>query len=155
LGNIEWNTYNKERIRDSKKTGAHAKDKKGVMYYMGVYESEGEYYEFATLGAKKYCYRETPSDKLHITIAGVTKTKGAKELERAGGIEAFKPGFIFREGGGTEAVYNDIPEIKKYTVEGHEIDITSNVVLRESTYTHGITAEYERLLEISHEGIDI
>lgn len=154
-GNIDWNAYNKERIKDSKHTGAFAKDPQGIIYYMGVYESEGEYHEFSALGAKKYCYRETETDSLHITIAGVTKKKGGKELEKAGGIEAFKPGFIFREAGGTEAVYNDVPEITKYTVEGHEIDITANVVLRDSTYTLGITAEYERLLEISHKGIDI
>jgi hypothetical protein len=161
VGEIDWTKYNKERIKDSKKTGAYAKDKNGLIYYMGVYESEtdklpnGAYHEFATLGAKKYCYRERPGDDLHITIAGVTKMKGGKELEKAGGIKAFKPGFIFREAGGTEAVYNDTPEITKYTVQGHEIEITSNVVLRDSTYTLGITAEYERLLEISHKGIDI
>ena len=155
LGNIDWSKYNNDRIKDSKRVGAFAKDPKGITYYMGVYESEGEYFEFSTLGAKKYCYREASTDDLHITIAGVAKKKGGKELDRAGGIEAFQPGFIFREAGGTEAVYNDIPEITQYVVEGHEISITSNVVLRESTYTLGITAEYERLLEISHEGIDI
>jgi hypothetical protein len=112
-------------------------------------------HEFATLGAKKYCYRETAADDLHITIAGVTKKKGGKELQAAGGIAAFTPGFVFHDAGGTEAVYNDKPAIQKYTVDGHEIDITANVVLRESTYTLGITAEYERLLEISHRAIDI
>jgi len=155
LGDIDWTEYNNERIKDSKKTGSYAKDPEGITYYMGVFESEGQYYEFSTLGAKKYCYRETPESELKVTIAGVTKKKGGKELEKAGGIKAFKAGFIFHEAGGTEAVYNDKPEITKYTVEGREIEITSNVVLRPSTYTLGITAEYERLLEISHEGIDI
>jgi hypothetical protein len=155
INDMDWTAYNKERIKDSTKTGAYAKDPAGEIHYMGVYESEGQYYEFSTLGAKKYCYRETPDSELKVTIAGVTKKKGGKELEKAGGIEAFKPGFIFREAGGTEAVYNDVPEVTHYTVEGHEIDITANVVLRDSTYTLGITAEYERLLEISHEGIDI
>lgn len=155
LGDIDWTEYNNKRIADSDKTGAYAKDKKGSTYHMGVYESEGEYCEFATLGAKKYCYRVTENDDLHITIAGVTKKKGGKELERAGGIKAFQPGFIFREAGGTEAIYNDKPEIARYTVEGREIDITANVVLRDSTYTLGITAEYERLLELSREKLDI
>ena len=52
-------------------------------------------------------------------------------------------------------VYNDTPEVTKYNIEGREIEITSNVVLRNSTYTLGITAEYEKLLEIAHLGIDI
>ena len=154
LGDADFSEFNKQRERDSKESGAYATDPKGHIHYMGVYESEGEYYEFSTLGAKKYCYREEKGGKLKVTIAGVTKKKGGKELEAAGGIEAFAPGFVFKEAGGTEAVYNDKPEIGKYTVEGHEIEITSNVVLRESTYTLGITAEYERLLEISQKGID-
>jgi hypothetical protein len=155
IGNVDWTEYNKERIRDSKHTGAEATDPKGEKHYMGVYEQETPYYEFATLGAKKYCYRETPDGDLHITIAGVTKKKGGRELEEYGGIKAFKPGFVFYKAGGTEAVYNDIPEVTHYTVDGHEILITANVVLRPSTYTLGITAEYERLIEISHRGIDI
>jgi hypothetical protein len=158
LYDIDWNAYNKEREKDSKKSGAYATDPKGVTHYMGVYEIETDgdgYYEFATLGAKKYCYREAPNKDLHITIAGVTKKAGGKELEKAGGISAFKAGFIFTEAGGTEALYNDNPEITKYDIDGHEISITSNVVLRESTYTLGITAEYEKLLQISHKGIDI
>jgi hypothetical protein len=155
LNNIDWREYNNSKIKASKSTGAFAKDPKGTTHYMGVFESEGEYCEFSTLGAKKYCYRETAQSELKVTIAGVTKKKGGKELEKAGGIAAFKPGFIFKEAGGTEAVYNDIPEVAKYTVEGREIEITANVVLRESTYTLGITAEYQRLLEIAHEGIDI
>lgn len=149
LGSADWESYNKKRIADSKKSGAFATDPKGVTHYMGVYEYEGEFFEFATLGAKKYCYRKTPQSRLTVTIAGVTKSKGGNELEKAGGISAFKEGFTFREAGGTESVYNDNPEIKTYIVDGHEIPITSNVVIRDSTYTLGITAEYARLLEDS------
>jgi hypothetical protein len=158
LTDIDWTKYNKDREKESKKNGAYATDPNGITHYMGVYEIETEgsgYYEFSTLGAKKYCYRETPTSELHITIAGVTKKAGGKELEKAGGIKAFKPGFIFTEAGGTEAVYNDNPEITNYNIDGHNISITSNVVLRESTYTLGITAEYEKLLQISYKGIDI
>lgn len=152
LRDIDWDKYNKDRIKDSKKSGAYAADPSGEVHYMGVYESEGEYEEFATLGAKKYCFKK--GGKLEVTIAGVTKKKGGKELDRRGGIEAFQPGFVFREAGGTEAVYNDKPEIPHYKIDGHDLKITSNVVLRESTYTLGITAEYERLLEISQKGVD-
>jgi hypothetical protein len=169
-GEIDWTAYNNERIKESKKSGAFAADPTGYIHYMGIYEMEKTYQEFATLGAKKYCYREAPettgeilsyiinkqkTSPLHITIAGVTKKAGGKELEKFGGIEAFAPGFIFSEAGGTEAVYNDNPETTTYTIDGHEITITSNVVLRDSTYTLGVTAEYEKLLQISHKGIDI
>lgn len=149
LGSVDWESYNKKRIADSKKSGSFATDPKGVTHYMGVYEYEGEYFEFSTLGAKKYCYRKTNESKLSVTISGVTKSKGGIELEKAGGISAFKEGFTFHEAGGTESVYNDNPEIVSYSVDGHSIPITANVFIRESTYTLGITAEYARLLEDS------
>ena len=144
---IDWTRYNEIRKKHSEESGAFATDRKGITHYMGVYESEGMYEEFITLGAKKYAYRQ--DGKLHITIAGVTKTEGADELEEAGGLEAFKPGFVFRKGGGTEAIYNDDPEVKSYTVPktGEIIPITSNVVIRDSTYELGLTAEYRRLLQ--------
>ena len=113
---------------------------------MGVFEKEHDMCEFATLGAKKYCYRETPTSPLCCTIAGVNKKEGAKELERHGGIDAFKPGFIFVAAGGTESVYNDNPDIDSITIDGHVLPITSNVVIRDSTYKLGITAEYMDLL---------
>jgi len=155
LGFIDWDKYNKKRIKESKESGAYATDTNGKIYYMGVYEYEGEYCEFATLGAKKYCYRETSESELKITIAGVSKKKGGKELEKAGGITAFKPEFVFKEAGGIDAIYNDEPEITKYQIENRTIEITSNVVLKDGEYTLGIAAEYEKLLQISSKILDI
>ena len=147
-GEVNFNNYNSERIRNSKNHGAYAIDSKGKYHYMGVFEEEGTCQRFITLGAKKYAYEDSKG-KLHITVAGVIKSAGAEELAENGGIEAFKPNFIFKKAGGIEAVYNDDPEITEYTVDGHTIAITPNVVLRESTYTLGITEEYEYLLYVS------
>ena len=148
-GNADFTQYNNERIENSTKNGAFARDSKGKFHYMGVFESEGTCRRFTTLGAKKYAY-EDEDGELHITVSGVIKSKGAKELSKYGGLDAFKPDFIFREAGGVEAVYNDKPEITEYEVDGHTLEITSNVVLKESTYTLGITDEYEYLLYLSH-----
>lgn len=154
-GEVDFSEYNAEKIRDSKKNGAFAKDPKGITHYMGVFEKESDAINFKTLGAKKYAYTDLDG-KLHITVAGVIKNEGAKEMEKKGGIKCFDPGFIFTEGGGLEAVYNDDPEIKEYNIEGHTLKITSNVVLRPSTYTLGITNEYEALLsDIEELHIDI
>lgn len=161
VGDIDWSEYNKDRIKDSEKSGAYATDPTGKTHYMGVYEMETEllpnqsYCEFSTMGAKKYCYRETPETELKVTIAGVTKKKGGKELEEHGGIKAFKTGFVFRDAGGMDAIYNDEPEVETYTVEGRTIEITSNVVLKEGVYTLGLAAEYEKLLEITAKILDI
>ena len=147
-GNVDFREYNNERIKNSTKHNAYAIDSKGNYHYMGVFEPEGTCKRFVTLGAKKYAY-EDEKGKLHITVAGVIKSKGAKELEENGGLDAFKPNFIFREAGGVEAVYNDKPEITEYKIDGHTVPITANVVLRESTYTLGITEEYEYLVYVS------
>lgn len=151
IGEIDWTAYNKQRIADSLKSGAYATDPAGITHYMGVYESDGEYAEFKTLGAKKYAYTYKDGGETHVTIAGVNKRKGGKELDKFGGLDAFKPGFVFTEAGGTESVYNDHPEIGTISIEGHEIGITPNIVIRESTYTLGITAEYENILKNAHE----
>lgn len=145
LGDIDLTVFNRQRILDSKRSGAYATDPAGITHYMGVYEKEHDMCEFRTMGAKKYVYRETTEDKLICTIAGVSKSLGGKELESHGGITAFHEGFTFEEAGGLEAVYNDdINEV--IDIDGHILKITSNVVLRPSTYTLGLSADYKRLL---------
>lgn len=144
LGDIDWTTYNKEKELESLESGSYATDPEGVIHYMGVYEDDGHYTKFATLGAKKYCY-QFEDGKTHCTIAGVNKKKGGAELDKHGGIEAFDEGFVFVEAGGTESIYNDdIDDV--VSIDGHEIHITSNVVIKDSTYTLGITEEYRRII---------
>ena len=145
VGVIDWSDYNKEKIDQSTATGAFATDAKNETHYMGVYEFEETYSEFVTLGAKKYCYADVDG-KLHTTIAGVNKKLGGKELEKAGGIRAFAEGFTFSDAGGTNAKYNDVPNIDSIIREGRKIPITSNIYLSPSTYTLGITSEYRNLL---------
>lgn len=146
LGEIDLEKFNRARILDSKRSGAFATDPQGITHYMGVYEKEHDMCEFRTMGAKKYVYRETPDDKLVCTIAGVSKSLGGKELEEHGGITAFHEGFTFDKAGGLEAVYNDNPEQRDIVRDGHQLEVISNVVLRPSTYTLGLTADYKRLL---------
>lgn len=140
-----WDKYNSKRQTASIRSGAWATDPKGHDHYMGVYELDAIYDDFKTLGAKKYAYHQ--DGKMHITIAGVNKKKGAEELEKLGGLEAFCEGTIFRDAGGTEAIYNDKPHVDSYTVGNHTVRISRNVVIKDSTYEIGITGEYKRLLQ--------
>ena len=147
----EWfKKKNEELIASRKDRGSYATDIKGNTQYMGIWDLDGEYDEFATLGAKKYVYKLKGDDALHITIAGVNKKLGAKELEEGGGIERFinldEP-FVFKDAGGLDAIYNDVTEPFTINKEGHDLRITSNVALVPGEYTLGITAEYHRLLE--------
>ncbi len=149
IGDIDWRKYNEQKKRLSRKNGAFADDVNGVRHYMGVYEYEGSYKKFRTLGAKKYAYVDD-NDKLHITIAGVGKSKGAAELAEKNGIDAFREGFIFdakHGAAGIEATYNDHPAITEYeTPDGITIPITSNIYMSPSTYIVGLSGDYSRLL---------
>ena len=147
LGDADFSDYNAERERVALDHGACAKDKAGNLHCMGVYEDDGLYKRFITLGAKKYAY-EDKNGKLGITVAGVPKKTGAAELEKHGGLEAFKPGFIFQETGKLESVYND-GRLGRVVVDGRCLDITRNVVLRETTYKLDVTEDYAELLDLS------
>ena len=150
LGNIDWTSYNAEKIELSKKSGAFAVDKKGVTHYMGVFEQEKEYCRFKTYGAKKYAFthwdkndEETP---VEITIAGVPKKQGAWELRAAGGIDAFNIPFLFHAGK-LESVYNDDADMIYKNEDGVDIKITRNVALRPTTYNLGVATDYMWVLE--------
>ena len=142
LEDADFSEFNREAEEEATEWGAYAADADGVIHYMGVFEDEGykQPNRFKTLGAKKYVLDD---GKLHITIAGVDKKLGAIEL---GKIENFKEGFTFRDAGGTEAVYNDNVRMK-VKKDGHILEIRDNVVIRPSTYTLGITAEYRAILD--------
>ena len=163
---IDWESLNAGIRRRSTDSGAYATDPKGNVHYMGVWEHDDSYSKFKTLGAKKYAYvykdKKCKPDKCgragnctlkggeyckgtYCTIAGVGKKSGAEEIDKAGGLEAFDVGFIFRDAGGLESVYND-DDFGEYTVDGHDIYITRNVCLRPSTYTVSITEDYATLL---------
>lgn len=148
LGDVDFAKYNKARVAECMKSGAYATDPQGVTHYMGVYEPDDQYKRFITLGAKKYAY-EDMDGQLHITVSGVSKKQGAKELAAKGGLEAFKPGFIFTQSGKTESVYNDQKKPIITESNGETLALSRNVVIRETTYTLAVTDDYAELLNVS------
>lgn len=146
IGNVDLSKMNEELKEIAFSRGAYAEDQKGKVHYLGLWEDEyeGGVKEFIHLGAKKYGYRDN-AGQLHITIAGVSKRSGARELENAGGLQSFRKGFIFKTSGGNEVIYND-DNYGPYQIDCHNIDIIKNIVIKPSFYTLGITNEYERLL---------
>ena len=159
-GTVNWDGYNADRVRECLLSGAFATDPSGVTHYMGVFETEYNpdtgvaYRYFKTLGAKKYAYVEKEGEGVHCTIAGVNKKKGGKELDKHGGLSAFTEdynetgkGFVFKEAGGTQAIYNDTPPMDHVVIEGRTLPVTANVAILPSEYTLGITGEYERIIK--------
>lgn len=141
---LDFGEFNRARKQASERNGGMAVNPAGVVYHLGVFEQEPTYDKFITWGAKKYAY-ETNGD-LKITIAGVSKRKGAEELSRSGGITALRPGFVFKLGGGTESTYNDV-HLSNCNIDGHDIELTANIAITPSTYKVSITDEYKTLLE--------
>ena len=157
-GEVDFTELNERIKQQSIKTGSYATDPKGKIHYMGVYEDEGTYKRFATMGAKKYMYEDEKG--IHLTVAGLVKYDkegceiSAKEIRTLGGFSAFKSGTTFIQSGGVEAIYNDEKHITTLQIEGHTLEVTRNVCLKPSTYTFGMTAEYTRLLKNLHSGVD-
>lgn len=125
--------------------------------YLGVWEHENDdyeytYTEFKTLGAKKYCYRESGDDELHITVSGLRK--GAdKWLSDHGGFKAFTKGTVVPEGesGRTAHKYNDLDHVSTVVIDGHEVTLGSNIGIKDVSYTFGVTDDWQEM--IAH-GID-
>lgn len=105
-------------------------------YFLGLYDKEKGYDEFVTLGAKKYAFKQ--SNKIGITVAGLNKKSGAKELKQKGGLSKFKSGTEFMDSGRKTVYYNDD---KKHflTVQGCKIENASNIALVDTPYTLGMT----------------
>ena len=144
----DFTEYNQHKIELAEKEQAYADDPSGNRHYMGVYEYEGTS-RFKTLGAKKYCQEK--GGKLELTCAGVGKRSGAADLMKNGGIESFKIGYVFSgDAGGLEAVYNDKADFYM-EAEGRQLHVTKNVCLRPSTYTLGITADYDLAIRKANE----
>lgn len=146
LGEVDFTDYNNARIAECMQSGTWAVDKYGNTHYMGVYEHDDDYKRFITLGAKKYAYEDLDGN-VHITVSGVSKKKGAKELSEKGGLESFKPGFVFTGSGKTESIYHDENTRRYVERDGNGIVITRNVVIRETTYTLAVTDDYAELLD--------
>lgn len=124
-------------------------DSKGVQHTLGFFECENDHdvIEFRTLGAKKYCVRM--SDGLHLTLSGVSKDS-VKYLNDD--INNFKDGFIFgydASGKLTHYYIDDMPEISYQDKDGnmYNSDLKYGIVLAPTTYTIGVTDEYELLIK--------
>lgn len=127
--------------------GAYADDRNGERHYMGVWEYEGMYDEFRTLGAKKYVVSK--KGKCYSTIAGVSKKAGQEHFNKHG-IEAFRIGEVIERSGHLVAYYND-DDIHEIEIDGVKMKTASNLALIDDTYTIGITDDYADILhELLH-----
>lgn len=122
---------------------------------MGVFEYEGKYDLFRTLGAKRYC--TVIAGGTEITVSGIPKEEGSKELVEKGGIEMFDFDFVFSHSGKTASVYNDdMDEIVTVTEDGvsHELRITRNVAIINIPYYMHESRDYQQLIDMIQASLD-
>ena len=119
-------------------------------FYLGTWDNDGEYIRFKTLGSKKYCYEKLDKKgklKFEITVSGMSKGKGAKQV---GKIENFEIGKKFHDVGRSVSWYND-EKPHSITINGDTFTTASNIGILESTYELGITSEYWNVISDNNE----
>ncbi len=133
----EFEEYNERLNKECEEKGIrNYTEVNGKRFYMGIFDKEKGYDEFITLGAKKYAFLQ--NSKLGITVSGLSKKKGAEELERKGGLRRFQRNEVFYNSGRTIAQYNSA-EVHDITVDGCTFSTASNLAIVDTTYTLGIT----------------
>lgn len=138
-------------IQKAEELGAYAEAPDGTKDYLGWAEEDSHARRFITWGAKKYAYEDDAG--LHVTVSGVANVTrpgeylglGALELQAHGGLEAFRPGFIWKEAGGMEVWYGH-SEPRYVTVDGCRMLTASYAALKDGFYTLGLTEEYQALI---------
>ena len=151
-----FDELNAEILDDINKCGLECSvTYKGRKYTLGLWESDGDYKSFKSMGAKKYCYIDD-KDEFHITVAGLSKSKARDWLEKHGGMDAFEEGTIVpkENSGRTSALYNDYERVRNLTLKnGEVIEVGSNMVITDVTYQFSLTEDYSNLLQNIQEGV--
>lgn len=157
---VYWDTDSIKYIGDHEKVFKILNDKvkentSGLPYYVeingkrystGIWDKEKGYDRFKTMGAKKYAYEQ--KGRIGVTVSGLNKKEGAKELKKKGGLEAFRMGEVFYNSGRTCAYYND-EEVHQITIDGCTFTTASNIAIIDETYTLGISDTMLSILEVA------
>lgn len=125
----------------------------GKVFDLGLWEDDGTYKQFISMGSKKYGYVDE-NDKLQITVAGLSKSKGANYIKDKGGLKCFRKGFIVPSdnSGRTTAHFNNVKQPYYITVTDPQkkqkvrILTGSSIAIRNVEYTFGLTDDYEELI---------
>lgn len=122
------------------------KDIDGNVHPLGVWELDGKYKKFKTLGAKRYCYIDN-NNKLNMVVSGLSKKCKIKN------INEFKIGakFGYLDAQKNISNYNDEQKGFKFKDKNGVMyecnDIQYSINLQPTTFEIGITDDYARLLD--------
>lgn len=142
------------------------KDIKGNKHTLGLWDFEGVYTRFKTLGAKRYIvtkYDDDNNEVLEITIAGLPKDKGRDYLLKISDndfdkvFNNFTNGFkVPKEYSGKLAAFydDDVKEgiVKDYQGHYTKVKSLSSVHLSKESFEMTMSAKYIKLLEMIENG---
>lgn len=131
---------------------------KGVEKMIGVWDFEGIYTHFKTLGAKRYLVRSKKDEKLHLTVAGLSKQNGVEYMLRICNNDYEKVFANFNddlyipenETGKHTHTYIDSPITSMITdYQNNVIEVTalSGVHLSPCEFTLSISKQYSKFLQ--------
>ena len=118
---------------------------------IGVYEYEGDYNQFKTLGAKRYMFIDK-NNELHITIAGLSKKQGKEYIENNGRFKFFNNNMYipsFATGKQTHTYIDETREAEIIDYLGNkQIEkCESSIHLEECEFTLSISKQYSKFLQ--------
>lgn len=122
------------------------KDKYGIPHRLGIFDDDGQYKKFKTLGAKKYCYVNN-DDELHMTVSGVRKSA----VSQLHDIDDFKDGTVFDVEHAQKLIMSyedDMPPIvwNKGQYDEFYSNYRHGICAQPTTYSLGITDDYDTIL---------
>lgn len=157
------NDYNNKLLNKIEKISAYLgidsteyapKNKKGVSKPIGIWEYEGTYKRFKTLGAKRYLY-EKQDGKYVLTVAGVNKKKACEYLVKKYGdpFKGFTHDLIVPEeySGRLTLTYIDKPcdgVAKDYLGNTCEFHEKSFIHMEPSEYNLTMSSEYRGFINL-------
>lgn len=134
----------------------YPENKDGEKKPLGIWEHEGFYDYFKTLGAKRYMYYE--KGQYHLVVAGLSKTKGMEYIKRVCNNDPERIFAMFNdelyvpahETGKMTHTYIDEPkelEVVDYQGNRTYIETKSGVHLEPCEFTLSVSSQYVRFLE--------
>lgn len=119
-------------------------DKDGNPHTLGVWEYEGEYFDFKAMHAKCYAVKDTPESKVKITVAGVPK-KCADVLTDVDDLRDGTKFDLFHSRKNL-TTYLDGNNPLCVMPDGYQVTNTCGINLRPTSYELKLTKQYKELL---------
>lgn len=126
----------------------------GKVFDLGLWEDDGTYDSFISVGSKKYGF--VIGDDLSITVAGLSKSKGAEYIKPRGGLSCFRDGFVVpaEYSGRTTSHFNNSRKPYYITVNDPQqhsrirILTGASIAIKNVAYTFGVTDSFNELEEM-------